>query len=180
MSAEESQAEVEAHTMPPKSMTPEAIKKMMEELLEEKLKEFKKGSSDKDKENEMEEGASGDEEREHHQDPPTELPADQKAFVDALKSIRGDVTDRLPTYGGCLNSKEVNEWIEAITNHFELNEVPKIDKVRIAKGKLRGSALSWWNYVQGERIKNNKNLISSWEVMKAKIKAQFLPVDHEV
>ena len=65
MSAEESLAEAEAHTMPPKSMTPNAIKKMMEELLEEKLKEFKKGSSDKDKENEMEEGASGDEGEQH-------------------------------------------------------------------------------------------------------------------
>ena len=50
--------------MPPKSMTPYAIKKIMKEFLEEKLKEFKKDSSNKDKENEMEEGASGDEEGE--------------------------------------------------------------------------------------------------------------------
>ena len=85
MSLEESQVEAEAHTMPPKSMTPDAIKKMMEELLEEKLKEFKKGSNDNEKENEMEEDASGDEEGEQHQDPSKELPVDQKAFVDALK-----------------------------------------------------------------------------------------------
>ena len=108
------------------------------------------------------------------------MPTDQKAFIDALKSIRGDVTDRIPTYGGSLNSEEVIEWIEAITNRFELNKVPKNDRLRIAKGKLRGSALSWWNYIQGERIQNNKSMISSWEVMKAKIKAQFLPADHEV
>ena len=145
-------------------------KKMMEELLEEKLKEFKKGSGDKDKENEMEEDANGDEEGEQHQDPPIELLADQKAFIDALKSIRGDVADKLPTYGGSLNSEEV---IEAITNRFELNEVPKNDRVRIAKGKLRGSALLWWNYIQGERIQNNKSMISSWEVMKAKIRHNF-------
>ena len=50
--------------MPLKSMTLDAIKKMMEELVKEKLKEFKKGSNDKDKENEMEEGASADEEGE--------------------------------------------------------------------------------------------------------------------
>ena len=61
-----------------------------------------------------------------------------------------------------------------------MNEVPRNDRVRIAKGKLRGSALSWWNYIQGERIQNNKNMISSWEVMKAKIKQQFLHADHEV
>ena len=178
MSAEESQAEAEAHTMPPKSMTPDAIKKMMEELLEEKLKEFKE-SSNKDKENEVEEGTSGDEEEEQHQDPPTELGADQKAFVDALKSIKGDITDKLPIYGGSLNSEEVIEWIEANTNYFELNAVPKNDRVRIAKGKLRESALSWWNYIQGERLQNNKSMISSWEVMKEKINAQFIRADHE-
>ena len=64
MTTKESQATAKAHTMPPKSMTPDAIKKMMEELLKEKLKEFKKGSSEKDKENEMEEDANGDEEGE--------------------------------------------------------------------------------------------------------------------
>ena len=100
MSIEESQAEAEAHTMPPKSMTQDAIKNMLEELVEEKLKEVKKGSSAKDKENEIKEDASRDEEGEQHQDPPTEFPIDQKAFVDALKSIKGDITDKLPTYGG--------------------------------------------------------------------------------
>ena len=93
----------------------------------------------------MEEDASGDEEGEQHQDPPKEFPIDQKVFVDALKSIRGDVADTLPTYGGSLNSEEVIEWIEAITNHFQLNEVPKNDRVRIARRKLRGSTLSWWS-----------------------------------
>ena len=70
-----------------------------------------------------------------------ELPIDQKAFIDALNSIRGDVINRILTYGGSLNSEEVIEWIEAITNHFELNEVPSNDMVRIAKGKLRGFSL---------------------------------------
>ena len=108
------------------------------------------------------------------------LHVEQNAFIDALKSIRGDFANKLPTYRGSINSEEVIEWIEAITSHFELNEAPKNDRVRIAKGKLRGSSLSCWNYIQGERIQNNKSMISSWEVMKAKIKAQFLPADHEV
>ena len=72
------------------------------------------------------------------------------------------------------------EWIGVKINHFDLNDVPKNDIIRITEEKLREFSLLWWNYVQGERIQNNKSMISSWEVMKEKIKAQFLPPNHEV
>lgn len=52
----------------------------------------------------------------------------------------------MPTYGGSLKVEELIEWIETISNHFE-NQVKK-DTVMIAKVKLKGSALPWWNYIQ--------------------------------
>ena len=92
-----------------------------------------------------------------------------RMFVDTIKIMKGDGTDKLPTYGGSLKEEEVIEWIEAISDYFEMTQVQRKDRVRIAKETLKGVTLSWWNYIQGERIKEGKEMITSWEVLHTKV-----------
>ena len=47
-------------------------------------------------------GEEGDEEEESPRRV-VEFLSNQKDFVDALKSIKGDVTDKLPTFGGSMH-----------------------------------------------------------------------------
>ncbi|XP_059075269.1 uncharacterized protein LOC131875220 [Cryptomeria japonica] len=125
----------EADTMPPKTMSQEAIKKMVEELLAEKLKEAGQwkgkekvgGDESDDKQENEEEGAIVKEVQ--------KMPADQKIFVDALKLVNRDNVESLPTYGGSLNGEEVLDWIEALNNHFEYKEVPKDKKIKSKEGE---------------------------------------------
>ncbi|XP_057818140.2 uncharacterized protein LOC131031119 [Cryptomeria japonica] len=170
----------EADIMPPKTMSQEAIKTMVEELLAERLKEVgqwkgkeKVGGdeSEDEQENEREEAIAKEVQK---------MPADQKIFVDALKSVNRDNVESLPTYGGSLNGEEVLDWIEALNNHFEYKEVLEEKKVSLARARLKGSALMWWTVLQEERVNAGKKRISSWERMKTKIKNQFLPCDFEV
>lgn len=50
----------------------------------------------------------------------------------------------------------------------------------MAKTKLKGSTLVWWNMMQEEREQIGRKKINSWERMKIIIKTQFLPLDYEV
>lgn len=52
--------------------------------------------------------------------------------------------------------------------------------MKTAKSKMKGFALSWWNFLQNERVEEGKNHISSWKRMVVEVKRQFLPEDYEV
>lgn len=85
-----------------------------------------------------------------------ELEEHQRTFVEALRSESKEATEGkvdVPTFNRKLGANEAIDWIEALNNHFEYKGVPKDMKVKFAKCKLQGSALTWWNYVQGERVK---------------------------
>ena len=45
---------------------------------------------------------------------------------------------------------------------------------------MKGSTLSWWNFLQNERIEEEKEPIAMWKRMKSEVKKQFIPEDYEV
>lgn len=49
-------------------------------------------------------------------------------------------------YGGKMDNEEILDWIDALHNYFDFKEVQEDQKVRLAKTKLKGPALTWWNY----------------------------------
>lgn len=100
--------------------------------------------------------------------------------MDALKSLNKDNIEGLPIYNGSLNGEELLDWIEALNNHFEYKEVAEEKRVNLAKSRLKGSTLVWWNMMQEEREQIRRKKITSWERMKIMIKTQFLPIDYEV
>lgn len=71
-------------------------------------------------------------------------------------------------------------WIEALNNHFECKETPNNKRVMVAKYKIKGASFTWWNCLQGDRVKEGRSMITSWDRMATKIKAHFVPVDYEV
>ena len=53
----------------------------------------------------------------------------------------------LAMFDGRLEPKACMEWLEALENHFEADEIPANQRVKVAKAKLKGPALSWWNFL---------------------------------
>lgn len=70
--------------------------------------------------------------------------------------------------------------IESLNNFFECKDIVDNQKMKIAKSKKQGVALTWWNFVQGERLKEGRGMITSWKKMIAEIKRVYVPRDYEV
>ena len=95
------------------------------------------------------------------------IPIDQRPFLAALERVGKKGEGDLPTFHGKLDPNECVDWIEALDSHFECDQTPKNQRVRIEKAKLKGPALSWWNFSQNERLDENKEKIVTWMKMKA-------------
>lgn len=65
-------------------------------------------------------------------------------------------------------------------NHFECDGVTEAQKVRVAKSRLRGCALTWWKFIQTEREKECKKPISTCKGMVSKIREAYMPNDYEI
>jgi hypothetical protein len=67
-----------------------------------------------------------------------------------------------------------------LDKHFDYDEVPNEKKVKFSVTKMKGHALLWWDGVQEERKRNNKQPIRNWDRMVAKLKGKFLPKDYQL
>jgi len=58
---------------------------------------------------------------------------------------------------------------------FEFKEIPEDKKVKIVALRLRKYASLWWTNLNAKRTKERKSKIVTWDKMKEKMKARFLP-----
>ena len=72
------------------------------------------------------------------------------------------------------------DWLDVLNHFFDLEEIPKHKKVKIAKSKLKGSTLNWQNFTQSERMKLDKNPIGTWKRMEALVKEDYVLEAYEV
>ncbi|XP_059064560.1 uncharacterized protein LOC131856697 [Cryptomeria japonica] len=79
-----------------------------------------------------------------------------------------------------MDSEEVLEWIDALENYFEYEDMNEDKKVKFSKTKLRGTTLTWWSSVQTERVERGMSKITTWSRMKAMMKDQFFPSDYAI
>ena len=86
----------------------------------------------------------------------------------------------VPLFNGKMDIDAVMDWLDGMENHFECEGVSKAQKVKVAKSRLKGSSLTWWKYVQDERINMGKNHIANWNAMVTKLKENFLPEDFQI
>ena len=87
---------------------------------------------------------------------------DQEPFLKALKTLGGKNLDNLPMFHGKMDVEVVLECIESIENNFEYEGVTEVQKVRVAKYRLKGQALTWWKFVQEERESEGKKPTANW------------------
>ncbi|XP_057835307.2 uncharacterized protein LOC131045734 [Cryptomeria japonica] len=147
--------------------------------LTKRLQELEK-KVDKDKESE-----SGDDEgsEEEKDDTDQDVPADQRPFLNALRTMGRRTMDEktdLPVFSGKMNADLALDWIEALTSFFECEDIPEKQRVKMEKSKLKGAALTWWNFIQTERVKNGKSMINSLNKMIALVKETYVPEDYGV
>jgi len=180
--------------MPPKGNgTARELQEMKEKHAREmrKMKELAEAlqarlvALEKNKKREVEDSESEEDEDtvEEYEEVTEELDAEDQKFAKLLKAVQSDkpkVKVDVSKYNGSLNEDELLDWIAALDNHFECEDVAEDQKVKIAKTKLGGHAWVWWDYVQSERRKQGKSKITSWDKMVARIKGKFLPKDYEI
>ncbi|GLJ27819.1 hypothetical protein SUGI_0545980 [Cryptomeria japonica] len=103
----------------------------------------------------------------------------EEPFLRAIKALGGKSLERVPLFCGKMEPEVVMEWIEGLENHFECDEISEAQKVKVAKSRLRGAALTWWKFIQEERKKEGKNPIATWKGMLAKVRESYIPEDYE-
>lgn len=114
---------------------------------------------------------------EEYEDVEEELDPKDQRMAKLLKAVKSDkykVKIDVQKFGGNLNEEEFLDWISSLDNYFECEDIPEEQRVKIAKTKLKGHALVWWDYLQLEKRKQGKYKISAWEKMAAKSKGKFL------
>lgn len=104
----------------------------------------------------------------------------EEPFVKAIKALNTKAFEGLPHFSGRMDINTIMEWIEGMENHFECEGVTEAQKVKVAKSRLSGAALTWWKYLQEERVSMGKLPIANWKAMVSKIKENYLLEDYEV
>jgi len=116
------------------------------------------------------------------EEPQEEEPATQEsAELKLLKQVLGSTSRPKPdvsNYSGGLNPGELVDWINDMEKFFDYEEMNEEKKVKFAVKKLKGHASLWWDGVQAERRRQNKQKIKSWNRMTAKLRGKFLPQDY--
>eukprot|EP00253_Pinus_taeda_P003992 PITA_03992 len=86
----------------------------------------------------------------------------------------------LPTYDGSLSADVLLDWLSEVNKFFEFEETSEDKQVKFAATKLKGHASLWWDSVQAERRRLNKQPIKKWARMEAKLKEKFLPKYYQI
>ncbi|XP_059067895.1 uncharacterized protein LOC131858616 [Cryptomeria japonica] len=122
-------------------------------------------------------------ERQEHREVEDEMDPEERKLVRILKVVQnngGKGHVEVPIYQGKMDSEEVLGWLDALENYFEYEEMEDEKRVKFAKTKLRGTALTWWTSLQNDRMCRGLTRITNWARMKNLIKEQFLPSDYSI
>lgn len=97
----------------------------------------------KDKMEQKEEQEAKEKEIELEEDAPTpDLVILEEPFFKALKAINSKALEGVPLFSGKMDLDLIMEWIEGTKNHFECGGVSDAQKVKVAKSRSRGIALT--------------------------------------
>ena len=86
-----------------------------------------------------------------------------------------DFKVEVPEFEGKLNLEEFLDWLHMVERVFEYKDISKGKKERLVALRLRKYASLWWTNLCAKRVKERKSKIKTWEKMKSKLKARFLP-----
>ncbi|GLJ08687.1 hypothetical protein SUGI_0093680 [Cryptomeria japonica] len=86
---------------------------------------------------------------------------EKEPFLKALRAMSGKTLEGVALFSGKMDLDALIEWIEGLENHFECDRVTEAQKVKLEKSRLRGAALTWWKFIQEERVKEGKQPIAT-------------------
>jgi len=86
-----------------------------------------------------------------------------------------DFRVNIPEFKVKLDPEEFLDWLSIAERVFKCKEVHEDKKVKLVALKLRKYASLWRTNLCAKRIRNRKEKIRTWEKMKTKLKARFLP-----
>ena len=68
--------------------------------------------------------------------------------------------------------------MQTVERIYEYKEVSEDNKVKLVALKLRKYASLWWTNLLAKRVRQGKGKIRTWEKMRTKLKARFLPPNY--
>ena len=86
-----------------------------------------------------------------------------------------DFRVEIPEYEGKLDPEEFLDRLHTVERVFEYKDIPEEKKVKLVALRLRKYASLWWTNLCAKRARERKTKIRTWEKMKTKLKARFLP-----
>ena len=87
----------------------------------------------------------------------------------------GDFKVDIPEFEGQLDPDIFLDWLQTVERVFEYKDISEGKKVKLVALKLRKYASIWWSNVVSKRVRKGKSKIKTWEQIKSKRKAKFLP-----
>ena len=81
----------------------------------------------------------------------------------------------VPEFEGKLDPEDFLDWLHTVERIFEYKDIPDNKKVKLIALRLRKYASLWWTNLCAKRVRERKSNIRTWEKMKSKLKARFLP-----
>ena len=104
-----------------------------------------------------------------------EIPFERRRRVVRPTFNSNDFKVEIPEFEGKLDPDEFLEWLQTVERIFEYKEIPDDRKVKLVALRLRKYASLWWTNLNAKRSRERKSKINTWDKMKSKMKARFLP-----
>ena len=92
-----------------------------------------------------------------------------------IQASTNDFKVEIPEYEGKLDPEEFLDQLHTVERVFEYKVALKDKKVKLVALKLKKYASLWWANLCAKRVRERKTKIRTWEKMKSKLKARFLP-----
>ena len=117
--------------------------------------------------------------KEREEPPPEDAPSEDGSFRIPRRTPNfHEFKVDLPEFEGKLDPDDFLEWLQTVERIFEYKEIPEDQKVKLVALKLRKYASLWWSNLLTKRVRQGKGKIRTWEKMRAKLKARFLPPNY--
>jgi hypothetical protein len=85
------------------------------------------------------------EEEARHAEEVTAEDASTEWLIKAISRMSSKTEMDIPVYEGSLDVEELLDWIRALDNYFDYEDIEEDKKVRHAISKLKGQAALWWD-----------------------------------
>jgi len=86
-----------------------------------------------------------------------------------------DFKVEIPEFEGKLDLEEFLDWLHTVKRVFEYKDVPEDKRIKLVALRLRKYESLWWTNLCAKQVRERKSKIITWEKMKSKLKARFLP-----